>query len=98
MDLNAENSYGEANPEISHTTFLPSPARHSHRTPGVSAIGVRIKGCSEVIVGPDGNVQVNAEDECNAPIGLYKRQAPLLSALKMRSHKKYVFSESKRRH
>jgi len=38
MDLNAENSYGEANPEISHTTFLPSPARHSHRAPGVSAL------------------------------------------------------------
>ena len=42
MDLNAENSYGEVDPAISHTTLSPSPARHAHgATPvsGTFAIG-----------------------------------------------------------
>jgi len=29
MDLIAENSYGEMDPEISHTPLSPSPARHA---------------------------------------------------------------------
>ena len=38
MDLNAENSYGGVDLEISHSTLSPSPARHAHGAPSCLAL------------------------------------------------------------